>query len=121
MRGSAYHFLGVLILGSAIVGCGGKKNKTAMNDPYDYQAVDPSTPAGGDPYLGSQTTTGGGYDTYSTSGSKTHTVQKKETLYSIARMYYNGDHTKWKVIYEANRDQITNKDQIRVGQKLIIP
>lgn len=118
MRRSAFHLFGLTILGLALVGCGGKKNKTAMNDPYDQPLDQPATtdPYGGGTY-GSQPLTDSSY----TSGSRTHVVQKKETLFSIARMHYNGDASKWKAIYEANRDQIPNKDQIRVGQKLIIP
>lgn len=53
-------------------------------------------------------------------GGRYHTVQKKETLYSISRQYY-GDHTKWKDIYAANRSDIGDPNKIRVGQKLMIP
>jgi len=60
--------------------------------------------------------------TYATnSGSRYHTVAKKDTLYSIARVYYNGDHTKWREIYEANRAEISDPNRIRVGQRLVIP
>ena len=54
-------------------------------------------------------------------GSRVHTVSKRDTLYSIARMYYNGDHTRWKEIYQANRTKINNPNMIRVGQELVIP
>ncbi len=56
-----------------------------------------------------------------TSGSQYHTVSKKDTLYAIARMYYNGDHRRWKDIYEANRANISDPNKIRVGQRLLIP
>ena len=54
------------------------------------------------------------------SAGQIHTVQKKDTLFGLARMYYN-DHTQWRKIYEANRDQIANPNLIKVGMKLVIP
>ena len=59
--------------------------------------------------------------TYAAPSGGTHTVGKKETLYSIARMHYNGDQSRWKDIYEANRGQISDPNRIRVGQQLVIP
>lgn len=50
----------------------------------------------------------------------TYTVQKGDSLSKIARDKY-GDGTKWKAIFEANRDQITNPDLIHPGQVLKIP
>jgi nucleoid-associated protein YgaU len=50
-----------------------------------------------------------------------HVVRKGDTLFSLARHYYAGDASKWRRIYEANRDRITDKDRIKVGQELIIP
>ena len=56
---------------------------------------------------------------YSSTG-RIHAVQRKDTLYSLARMYYN-DHRQWKKIYEANRDRIANPNMIKVGMNLVIP
>ncbi len=56
---------------------------------------------------------------YSSTG-RMHSVQRKDTLYSLARMYYN-DHRQWKKIYEANRDRIANPNMIKVGMNLVIP
>ena len=56
-----------------------------------------------------------------TSGTQFHTVSKRYTLYAIARMYYNGDHRRWKDIYRANRAEISDPNKIRVGQRLLIP
>ena len=53
--------------------------------------------------------------------SRVHVVKPKETLFSLARQYYNGDASKWRKIYDANRDRIENKDSIKVGQELVIP
>lgn len=61
------------------------------------------------------------YPTSSMGGGRSHTVQRKDTLYSIARSYY-GDQGKWRDIYEANRGEIgSDPNRIRVGQRLTIP
>lgn len=49
-----------------------------------------------------------------------YTVQKGDSLSKIAQQQY-GDGKKWKAIFEANRDQITNPDLIHPGQVLKIP
>jgi nucleoid-associated protein YgaU len=49
-----------------------------------------------------------------------HTVEKGESLSKIAKHYY-GDLMKYKQIFDANRNQLDNPDQIEVGQVLIIP
>ncbi|GJM25840.1 MAG: hypothetical protein DHS20C16_22550 [Phycisphaerae bacterium] len=50
----------------------------------------------------------------------THVVQRGETLYALARMYYS-DQSKWRVIYEANRGVMSSPHAIQAGQELIIP
>ena len=50
----------------------------------------------------------------------TYTVQKGDSLSKIAQQQY-GDGKRWKAIFEANRDQITNPDLIHPGQVLKIP
>lgn len=50
----------------------------------------------------------------------THIVQKGDTLYRLARFYYD-DQTMWKRIWEANRDQIPDPNTLKIGQELIIP
>src|SRR5688572_9411762 len=50
-----------------------------------------------------------------------HVVRKGDTLFSLARQYYSCDASKWRRIYEANRERIADKDRIKVGQELIIP
>ena len=49
-----------------------------------------------------------------------HVVSKGETLYSLARLYYN-DQRRWRDIYEANRGSIPDPNRLRVGQELMIP
>jgi Tfp pilus assembly protein FimV len=51
---------------------------------------------------------------------KTYVVQKGDTLSSIAQKMY-GDKKKWKVIWDANKSVIPNKDKLTVGTKLTIP
>jgi nucleoid-associated protein YgaU len=50
----------------------------------------------------------------------TYTVQAGDSLSKIAQRQY-GDGKRWKAIFEANRDQITNPDLIHPGQVLKIP
>jgi len=51
---------------------------------------------------------------------RTHVVQKGDTLYSIALRYY-GSRAAWDKVYQANRDTLPNKDQLKIGQSLVIP
>jgi nucleoid-associated protein YgaU len=54
------------------------------------------------------------------SNGQTYTVQSGDTLSKIARQFYGnaGDYMK---IFEANKDQLSDPDKIRPGQKLVIP
>ncbi len=49
-----------------------------------------------------------------------YTVKKGDSLSKIAKEVY-GDASKWKQIYEANKDQIKNPDLIYPDQVLEIP
>ena len=49
-----------------------------------------------------------------------HTVAKGDTLGAIAKDYY-GKASMYKVIFEANGDQLDSPDVIKVGQELTIP
>ena len=98
------------------------------SDPYaDYYAADPAATTGtgttADQYPAYEPASSypSMASTYGNGGGRVHTVAKKETLYSIARTYYNGDHHRWRDIYEANRADISDPNRIRVGQKLVIP
>lgn len=55
-----------------------------------------------------------------TAGEATHTVKAGDNLSKIAAEYL-GDSTRWKEIYEANKDIISNPNAIYVGQTLTIP
>ena len=54
--------------------------------------------------------------------SRVHTyiVQKGDTLQSLALRYY-GTRSAWEKIYQANRSGLPSKDQLKVGQQLVIP
>jgi nucleoid-associated protein YgaU len=49
-----------------------------------------------------------------------HDVVAGDTLSGIAKKYY-GDASQYQRIFEANRDQLSDPDKIRVGQKLKVP
>jgi len=51
---------------------------------------------------------------------QTYTVVSGDTLSGIAKKFY-GHANKWRVIFEANTDRISNPDLIRIGQVLKIP
>ena len=52
--------------------------------------------------------------------TKTYVVQSGDTLSKIAKEHY-GDANKYMVIFDANRDQLSDPDKIKPGQELIIP
>ena len=51
---------------------------------------------------------------------QTYTVAKGDSLSKIAKKFY-GNANKWRVIFEANGDQLSNPDLIKPGQVLKIP
>lgn len=52
--------------------------------------------------------------------NQTYTVKSGDCLWNIAKKYY-GNGSKYTVIYNANRDKISNPNLIYVGQVLTIP
>lgn len=52
--------------------------------------------------------------------AKTHKVQPGDTLSKIAKQAY-GDANKYMKIFEANKDQLSDPNMIKVGQVLKIP
>jgi LysM repeat protein len=52
--------------------------------------------------------------------ARIHEVKSGDTLSKLAK-HYLGDAAKYPRIFEANRDQLSNPDLIKVGQKLKIP
>ncbi len=51
---------------------------------------------------------------------KNYKVQKNDTLQKISKKFYDS-YSKWKPIYEANKDVITNPDVLQPGMSLKIP
>jgi tetratricopeptide (TPR) repeat protein len=58
--------------------------------------------------------------TAESSSTRTHVVQRGDTLQSLALRYY-GTRSGWEKIYEANRSGLPSKDQLKIGQQLVIP
>lgn len=58
--------------------------------------------------------------TQQTTGPRLHTVQPGETLYGLARRYYN-DPRQWRRIWQANSRRVKDPRRLPVGIKLIIP
>src|SRR5262249_47881223 len=53
-------------------------------------------------------------------GGQTYTVQAGDTLSKISKQFY-GSATEYMRIFYANRNQLSDPNNIRVGQRLIIP
>ena len=49
-----------------------------------------------------------------------HKISSNDNLSKISNKYY-GDATKWGKIYEANKEIITDPNNLKVGQELFIP
>ena len=127
---------GTIIMAVAVLaGCNGPNQSadefdqlTDANVPYDPSVIDldagespgweePSRSVGEQPMADGEPAAV--TSLYSSTG-RMHSVQRRDTLYSLARLYYN-DHRQWKKIYEANRDRIANPNMIKVGMNLVIP
>jgi LysM repeat protein len=52
--------------------------------------------------------------------ARTHKVQPGDTLSKIAKQFY-GDANKYMKIFEANKDQLSDPNMIKVGQVLKVP
>ncbi len=63
---------------------------------------------------------GGSASTAHAATVQTYTVQSGDSLSKIAKHFY-GDGNRWREIFEANRDRISNPDMIHPGQSIKIP
>ncbi len=126
MRRSAATFLS-LILSVALAGCQKPEQEEDLQEPSDqtalmqpdYYTADPAAVVTADDY----TAVDDGYSSASltaTGGGRTHLVAKGDTLYGLARQYYNNQ-GRWKDIYAANGDRVKDPNLIYVGQELVIP
>ncbi len=87
-------------------------------------ATEPTDPESA-PQSNQDNTTGLSKATAATASSKTATprtyvVQRGDTLSKISLQCY-GTTKRWKEIFNANRDRISNMNQLKVGTKLTIP
>ena len=56
-----------------------------------------------------------------TAGLRRHVIAKGDTLFSLAQRYY-GNRSRWRDIFEANRDLLRSKDDpLKIGMELKIP
>ena len=53
-------------------------------------------------------------------GGQTYEIKSGDTLSKISKQFY-GNATEYMRIFYANRDQLSDPDKIRAGQKLVIP
>jgi nucleoid-associated protein YgaU len=53
-------------------------------------------------------------------GSRNYTVQAGDSLSKISQQFY-GNANEFRKIFEANRDQLNDPNQIKPGQQLVIP
>ena len=51
---------------------------------------------------------------------RTYAVQTGDTLVSISKKFYQTP-SRWKDILDANQNQLTNPDELKVGQTIILP
>lgn len=86
---------------------GGFKTTTTEGKPADFSNVQG----------GFQTTA---RDTTPAPAERSYTVESGDSLSRIAKAQY-GKASKWRAIYDANRDQIDDPDLIQPGQVLKIP
>ena len=83
-------------------------------------AVEKPVPQAAGTQFGSNPIGGSPLGTTAASEHRTHDVASGDTLSALAKKYY-GDASQYNRIFDANRDQLSDPDKIRVGQKLKIP
>ena len=96
----------------------GKLNSSGtVNTPYEKNKIwDKIKEVGGE----GQTEVSADIKVLNTEYFHLHTVESGESLSKISKHYYK-DANKYMQIFNANKDQLTNPDMIKVGQKIKIP
>lgn len=96
----------------------GKLNLSGtVNTPYEKNKIwDKIKEVGGE----GQTEVSADIKVLNTEYFHSHTVESGESLSKISKHYYK-DANKYMQIFNANKDQLTNPDMIKVGQKIKIP
>ncbi len=59
-------------------------------------------------------------EAYNAPSASSHTVVSGESLWLIAKKYY-GDGSKWRQIYDANKNVISDPNKIKAGMNIVIP
>ena len=130
--------LAVVALGLALAGCQ-KKDETATafhaEEPQPYQPLTALEASSTDTYdaapaddsswsttnTASTTPAATAHDErLEPTGAQTYVVQRGDTLYSIARRYYNNG-ARWRDILAANHDKVRDEKHLKVGTELVIP
>ncbi|GAB5443848.1 MAG: hypothetical protein Fues2KO_41970 [Fuerstiella sp.] len=94
----------------------------SATDNRSNQPADSSTIVAASPPKGSQTASGPDADDFSAAPPEfdEYTVQFGDTLSEIAERFL-GSQTRYRDIYEANRDRMASPDQLKVGKAIRIP
>jgi len=127
MRAHTWILVAVLALG--VIGCEQKREEELPQiDPAELEASAPPpepvparTEGSGTPAVEVETPATQAPATTGSAGTpQTYTIQRGDTLYSLARRFY-GDGKLWTRIADANRDKIRDVTAIPVGTVLTIP
>ena len=130
--------LALIVVGAAALGltaCQNQQTEARVEEPYtplermdattsaeDAYMTEPTSVAAypAEPALAAEQPETAADEMLDADGGRTYVVQKGDTLFALARQYYN-DQSKWKAIWEANRTRIPDPNLLPVGVKLIIP
>jgi nucleoid-associated protein YgaU len=85
-----------------------------------YEPPPPQATAAVDVRSTPRATGGSSDELLAPAGGQVYTVQKGDTLYRLARRFYN-DQARWRDIWEANQARLADPHKLQVGMKLIIP
>jgi nucleoid-associated protein YgaU len=120
----AFTWTTVVVMAVGVVGCAEKREEELPQiDPAELEATAPApapetmTPT---PMVEVETPTPAVAAVPAQTVSETYTMQRGDTLYSLARRYY-GDGKLWTRIAEANRSKFRDVTAIPVGTVLVIP
>jgi nucleoid-associated protein YgaU len=87
--------------------------RTVQTTPVPTQRPATTAPANTRPAQSTQATR-------PTGSYRRHVISKGDTLYSLAQRYY-GNRSRWRDIYNANRDVMRSPDDYKIGMELKIP
>jgi LysM repeat protein len=100
-----------------------KRINPSLDDISAHISVTPSAVpprASSGPSSAAQSSSGGVENTPADSGAQSYTVKPGDTLGSISKQFY-GNSKEYMRIFNANQDQIQNRNVLKIGQELTIP